>query len=288
LTGLCHWWLENDYPFNDIQCLEIDQAPRMPLLDNNYLNAFFVSAVADLHLATRLWQLSNTRYIFSDTNVAGMLNQYGYPKNSFQAVMHMNLVVKPGVTQPEDNGDYTVQTNSDGPVVLLEFTHALPRTKLYSNWKIVEETNALRQLRSPEFDPEKTVLVDKDTPVPGVPGSSEADPGTADISHYQSKDLVLEADAKTPAVLLLNDRTGDFWNVWVDQKPATMLRCNYIMRGVFVPVGRHTVEFRYQPPLKLLYVTLSAFALGILLAGYVIVTNRRREPEAAGESEKLE
>jgi uncharacterized membrane protein YfhO len=127
-------------------------------------------------------------------------------------------------------------------------------------------------------------LVASNTPVAQVPANPEADPGTVKISQYQSKDLILEADAKTPAVLLLNDRTGDDWNVWVDQKPGAVLRCNYIMQGVFVPAGHHTIELRYQPPLKLLYVSLTAFGFGILLAGFVIVTRFTREPETLSDS----
>jgi hypothetical protein len=281
LTGLCHWWLENDYPFNDIECLEIDQAPRMPALDSSYLGNFFAPANGDdFSPATRLWCLTNTRYLLAGADWEAKLNQHGEPRNSFRAVMRLDVVLKRGVTQYEDPGDITVQPNSNGPVALLEFTRALPRTRLYADWKIVDDATALRQLGSSEFDPEKTVLVAKDTPLASPPGNPEADPGTADISHYQSKDLLLEADAKTLAVLLLNDHVGDFWNVWVDHKPAAMLRCNYIMRGVFVPAGHHTVEFRYQPPLLRLFISLTAFALGILLAGYVIVTGCRREPEA--------
>jgi uncharacterized membrane protein YfhO len=85
--------------------------------------------------------------------------------------------------------------------------------------------------------------------------------------------LILEADAKTPAVLLLNNHSGDYWNVWIDQKPGVVLRCNYIMQGVFVPSGRHTIEFRYQPPQKLLFVSLAGFVLGLVLGGYVLVTH---------------
>jgi len=80
--------------------------------------------------------------------------------------------------------------------------------------------------------------------------------------------------------LLLNDHTGDFWNVWVDQKPESVLRCNDIMQGVFVPAGRHTIEFRYQPPQTMLRVSLAAFALGILLGGYVLVAHFLRRPQA--------
>jgi hypothetical protein len=279
LTYLCHWWLENDYPLNDIESLEIDQAPRMPLLDSSYLNIFNVTSERDIPRAIRLWQLTNTRYLLAGTEWEAPLNQLGQPKNSFRTLMRMNVVNKPGIVQPEDQGDMTVQTNSDGPVALYEFTRALPRTKLYANWKTVDDPTALQMLGAAPFDPEKTVLVATNTPVAQAPGNPDADPGTVKISHYQSKDLILEADAKTPAVLLLNDKTGEFWNVSVDQKPGSVLRCNYIMRGVFVPPGHHRIEFRYQPPLKLLFISLTAFGLGILLAGVVIVTHFRRKPE---------
>jgi uncharacterized membrane protein YfhO len=56
----------------------------------------------------------------------------------------------------------------------------------------------------------------------------------------------------------------------VDDKPAEILRCNYIMRGVFLPPGQHTVEFRFRPPLKYLYISVTAFVIGLLLGGYVI------------------
>jgi hypothetical protein len=278
--GLNHWWLENDFPFNDIQSLEIDQAPRMPVLDGSYLGNFLVRSRTDPSPATRLWQLTNTRYILADPSMELALNQFGEPKNSFRTVLRMDMAIKPGVTQFEDAGDMTVKTNSQGALALLEFTRALPRAKLFGHWQVMEDAAALQTLASPRFNPEKTVLVARDTPVSQAPGQPDADPGTVEISQYESKDLVLQADAKTPAVLLLNDHTGDFWNVWVDQKPGSVLRCNDIMQGVFVPPGRHTIEFRYQPPQTMLRVSLSAFALGILLGGYVFVAHFVRRPQA--------
>jgi hypothetical protein len=125
---------------------------------------------------------------------------------------------------------------------------------------------------------DKTVLVATNTPLSEKPGSTEADPGTVEITHYQSKHLILQADAKTPAVLLLNDRTGDWWRVWVDQTPAPILRCNYIMQGVFVPPGRHTIDFRFQPPLKFLYISVAALVIGVFLGGYVIFNHFWLEP----------
>jgi len=283
-TGaLCHWWLENDYPYNDIQSLEIDQAPRMPAMETSYLGNFVVRSGDDLTPAVRLWQLTNTRYIFGDARLEPQLNQRADPPNSFRTIMRMDVVVKPGIEleKVEDAGDMTVQTNSQGAVALIEFKRALPRTKLYSNWRMADDPHALQTLAARDFDPEKTVLVATNTPIAQPSGGAETDPGTAKITHYQAKDLILQAEAKTPAVLLLNDRTGAGWSVTVDNKPAEVLRCNYIMRGVFLPPGSHTVEFRFRAPLKYFYISVTAFAIGLLLGGYVICTRFRGEKQPA-------
>jgi hypothetical protein len=270
LGGLCHWWLENDYLANNIESLEIDQAPRLPDLDRNYIGAFMPHAQQDLASPVRMWRLSNTRYILADARVTPALNQLAEPKNSFSNVMLMDLVLKPGVTQMQDFGDVTVQTNANGHVALIEFTQALPRAKLYSNWQMTDDDTALKKLNSSDFDPAKLVLVATNTPVPQAPAQPDADAGTVTITSYLPRDVTLQADAKTPAVLLLNDRTGEYWNVWVDQKPADVLRCNYIMRGVFLTPGQHTIRFHFKAPLQWLYVSIATCALGIILAGYVM------------------
>jgi uncharacterized membrane protein YfhO len=77
--------------------------------------------------------------------------------------------------------------------------------------------------------------------------------------------------------LLLNERTGPNWQVSVDNKPAKLLRCNYFVRGVYVDKGEHTVEFKFRPPLGSLFVSLAGMGIGLLVAGFVIVTNRGRK-----------
>jgi hypothetical protein len=128
----------------------------------------------------------------------------------------------------------------------------------------------LQTLTAPQWDPAQSVLVSSETPVlpPAAAGGSDA--GSVRITSYAPKDIKLQASAKTPAVLLYNDRTAPDWRVWVDGKPSQLLRCNYIMRGVFLPVGEHTVEFRFHPTVAPLCVSLSAFVVGILLAAYVV------------------
>jgi hypothetical protein len=77
-------------------------------------------------------------------------------------------------------------------------------------------------------------------------------------------------------VLLLNDRFDPHWSVLVDGKPAELLLCNFIMRGVYLTPGQHTVEFVFSLPNKPLYVTLAALIVGLGLAGCLLISAKRK------------
>jgi hypothetical protein len=64
--------------------------------------------------------------------------------------------------------------------------------------------------------------------------------------------------------------------VTVDGKPAQLLRCNFIMRGVFLPAaGQHTVAFSFSQPLGRLYITLAAALVGLGLGIFLFCARRR-------------
>jgi len=65
----------------------------------------------------------------------------------------------------------------------------------------------------------------------------------------------------------------------VDGKPATLLRCNYLMQGVRVPVGDHEIAFRFAPPVNSVYVSLGALLVGLGLLGFVCFAGAPEVPE---------
>src|SRR5690606_19396070 len=90
--------------------------------------------------------------------------------------------------------------------------------------------------------------------------------------------IVLKANATAASVLLLNDKYDSGWSVTVNGKPAELLRCNYLMRGVFLPeAGEHTVEFSFRRPLGPTYITLSAIVIGLGLCTWLAVASRREK-----------
>lgn len=256
-------WLQHQFPYYNIHALDMPQEPRMPADKKTYLEAVGSNP-------TRYWQLSNTRYLLGGTGpFIDKLNQDLDPaKKRFVQRMPFGFIKSP-------SGEYIqVQENPAGPIALIEFTGALPRARLYSRWEVNTNDQAtLQQLSRPDFDPEQTVIVADSIPAPATGDS--ANPGSVEITSYHPKRVTVRAKATAPSVLLLNDKFDPNWKVFVDGKADKLLRCNYIVRGVYIQPGEHTVEFRFQPPLTGLYVTLTAMAVGVLLGAFLFVSSRR-------------
>ena len=125
------------------------------------------------------------------------------------------------------------------------------------------------------------------TPVPPPPASATNQAGPVEFTRYAPKQIELKATAQAPGILLLNDRFEPGWQVWVDGKKETFLRCNFLMRGVQLQPGTHTVVFKFAPPVSTLYVSLAATALALALCGVLLVDKRKPSapaPETAPSS----
>jgi len=111
---------------------------------------------------------------------------------------------------------------------------------------------------------------------PNTPATTTNDnTGTVEFTSYAPTDIKFHTQAATPTVLLLNDQYDPHWRVTVDGNPAPLLRANFIMRGVYLPAGEHSVEFQFSLPIKPLYVTVSAMFIGVLLCGFLVVLTRK-------------
>jgi hypothetical protein len=289
-------WAQHHFPYYNIQSFDMIQMARMP----EDIRAFKEAVESRGALE---WQLTNTRYLLGAAGWLDSLNQQLDPaQRRFRIALRFDLVPKPGVAQPSGLEDLTAVTNSDGGLAVFDFTGALPRAKVYSNWQTNNPADlknfttngldplnmdvfqgvgtndflTLKQLTSPDFDPRQTVLVSG-----ALPAAPAGPAGAVEYQSYEPKHIVLSAKTTVPSVLLLNDRYDKDWRVTVDGKPAPLLRCNYIMRGVYLPdPGQHTVDFFYRLPNRPLYVTIAAFIAGLALCGYLFITRNRNPSQA--------
>jgi hypothetical protein len=308
-------WTQQLFRYYNIQSLDVVQMSRMPQDIEAFERAFRFPGVPVL---TRRWELTNTRYLLGPAGYLEGLNQQFDPVHRrFRIYSTFDIVPRPFVQIPAnvpldqlkqyaemlplDLRTAFPATDGNGDYAVFEFTGALPRAKLYSNWQTngsaafagfttnglnsneievlqMRGTNdflTLKEMASPSFDPAQTVLISQ--PVPASTNSSAINqsPGEVNFVSYSPTNIKLKANPTTASVLLLNDRYDSNWQVWVDGKRAELLRCNFIMRGVFLEPGQHDVEFRFRVPIKMLYVNIAAIVVGLGLIGYVAFAKRR-------------
>jgi hypothetical protein len=287
-------WTQHLFQYYNIQSLDIVQMPRRPVDFIAFETAMRPDGTPNtIHRLTRRWALTSTRYLlgavpaqFPDaTSFGEILNKQLDPERQrFRVLMSFDVALKPGVSNPTTYAQFTAVTNSAGKCALFEFTGALPKAKLYSSWlTLTNDTEALNRLTSKEFDPEQSVIISGSVPFLPRGASTNQKPGTVEFSSYAPKDIVLKASAATDSVLLLNDRYDPIWKVTVDGAPASLLRANYLMRGVAIPAGPHTVEFKYAPPIAGLIVSIVGVLTALGILGIVLVSGRS---EARDDSSK--
>jgi hypothetical protein len=271
-------WKQHHFQYYNIQSLDVVQMPRIPADLSQYETALALNPAdpKSYYRLARKWQLTNNRYLLGP-GAPGMqetLNQQLDPgRNRFRVVQKFDIVAKEGIANVTQLEQVTAALQPNGQFAIYEFTGALPRASLYANWQVsTNDDFTLGRLAAPDFDPLQTVFVAGS--VPAASGTNVSG-GTVEYTSYSPNDLALKANTTSASVLLLNDKYDSDWKVVVDGKPAELLRCNFIMRGVYLAPGTHTVEFHFRPAVPGLYVSLTAMGIAVLLAAFLMVSRPR-------------
>ncbi len=117
-----------------------------------------------------------------------------------------------------------------------------------------------------DLDPATTAIVDA-TRFPAVRAGA-VDPGAGAISltKYEPEKLSYAANLTTPATAVFSEiYYADGWNAYVDGKATPHFRANYLLRAMNLPVGQHTVEFRFEPKEYAIGNTVSLISSVLLL-----------------------
>ena len=268
LPRLYNDWLQHAFPFYNIQSLDVIQWPRPPKMDLDFGTAFAPRGNHELDKYTRLWELTSTRYVFGMTGYLEYLNNNFDPeKKRFSIHTQFNFEAKAGKTQDAGLGADDLQTivQTNGPFAIFEFEGAFPRAKIFNDWRKTDsDAQTLSVLSNPDFDPAQTAIISEGS----IPeGQNGATPGSAEITTYAPKEIQIKTSTTVASLLVLNDRYHPDWNVYVDNEPVPMLRCNYLMRGVFVPEGEHQVSFKFEPASTGLYAGIFAWLSAIGIVG---------------------
>ncbi|MGI8588913.1 MAG: hypothetical protein ACR2M0_14705 [Chloroflexia bacterium] len=175
------------------------------------------------------------------------------------------------------SGDLEFRTASvfdpDGPWLVRAFDGGATGASVFENRKalprawIVHAAAAeadpkagIASLYDPAFDWTRTALLDAPLPaadpLPSAPPPAASD--TVSITRYEPEHVEITADSPEAGLLILSDQAFPGWEAAVDGRPAPIITVDHALRGVYLGVGRHRVEFDYRP---------ASFAWGAGLTG---------------------
>jgi hypothetical protein len=177
----------------------------------------------------------------------------------------------PGLTE--------VYAGADARVYRLE--GALPRAWVVPAQQIVDdESAALAAVTRPEFDPRGVAVTERRLPgLPALPAGAESGrPGPARIVRYEDERVVVQARSDGPGLLVLGDTWFPGWKAEVDGRDASVEPVDYVLRGVRLGPGEHTISFRYTPASWTGGRVLSGIALVGLLVALAAGRRARRRP----------
>lgn len=181
------------------------------------------------------------------------LIEFQIAKNNREALNMLNVKY---FIFPAEGGAQQVQTNLE----------ANGNAWFVSNIKVVananEEIRALDSLKTKE----EVVLDLGSTERKRIKEIGLDSMATIKLTEYKVNHLTYESiSAKNEFAVFSEIYYGDGWNAYINGKLAPYFRVNYVLRGMEVPAGKHTIEFKFEPQVIQTGGTISLISYALLL-----------------------
>lgn len=207
---------------------------------------------------------------------------YAFPVNTLHILnmLHAKYVIQNGQPNPAN------PQQPAGPV-------AIPNPDVMgAAWfvgTVQQVANADEELAAMKaLNPRDSAVVDKRfaAQLGNLPATLDHTGSTIQLTNYRPDKLLYEANAVRDGLVVFSEiyyRGDSDWQAFIDGKPAPHLRADYVLRAMRIPAGKHTIEFRFDPPLTHVGDTIDLICNVLLIAliGFVIFhegRNRRSVP----------
>ncbi|MCX6216686.1 hypothetical protein [Spirosoma sp.] len=217
------------------------------------------------------------------------LINYAFQSNTLHILnmLHAKYVIQPGQPDPAN------PQQQPGPVVI-------PNPDvLGAAWfvgTVQQVANADDELAAMKtLNPRDSAVVDKRfaAELGNLPATMDHTGSTIQLTNYRPDKLIYTANAARDGLAVFSEvyyRGHEDWQAFIDGKAVPHLQANYVLRALRIPAGKHTIEFRFDPPLAHTGDTIDLICnvLLICLIGFTIFTEgRRRRGQPVNEPEPV-
>jgi hypothetical protein len=181
-----------------------------------------------------------------------------------------------------------VAVATEGSFTLYEYPYAEPRTSVAFTVRAVAPGGGLTTVLAPTFEPAGEAIAE------GLPQGVHFGPEQADQigiarTEYEAlspEHVQVRVATTANGLLVIRNAYDRGWQATVDGKPAKVLLTDYLLQGVVVSAGNHTVDLTYHDPWIGRGVLVSGMAWAMLLGllGILWLRSRARPGRAQGRS----
>lgn len=163
---------------------------------------------------------------------------------------------------------FIVQDPQSGQPVAQLNPGALGNVWLVKHVQVVENADAeMKALNN--FNPLDTAFVDKrfQDKLKGQPQFDSS--ASIRMKENLNDKIIYEFNAGTPQFAVFSEiYYNKGWDAYIDGNKADYVRTNYVLRGMSIPAGKHTIEFRFEPQS---YKTGNTLALWASIIGFIMI-----------------
>ncbi|HDL17801.1 MAG TPA: hypothetical protein ENH29_01980, partial [Bacteroidetes bacterium] len=161
----------------------------------------------------------------------------------------------------------------------------LPRAFFVDEVKKVSSKEAVfASLQSVDFDPARQAMIYKDPPF----RASAASGNRATLTTWGNRHLKFDLAAQNAGFLVISEifyPAG--WHAELDGKEVEIYQTNHILRGVFVPAGRHVLTLTFHPKRFYIGFWITAVLFVVCLAMVVVAYRKQKKSDPGREIKNL-
>jgi hypothetical protein len=194
--------------------------------------------------------MSVRRYEELITDKAGDFSFYNYASSFPQSFPLLNVrYVLSATALPLNPQLFDLVYSNE--ISIYRFKACLERALVVMDYQVERDPAlVLARVRSGNFDPRQTVLLEEEPHLAGVNHETPAEAvGSASvrITSYEPDEVKIIASLPRPGFLLLLDTYFPGWTAFVNDQATPIYRADYNFRAVSLPAGPSTIRFVYRP-----------------------------------------
>ena len=183
----------------------------------------------------------------------GLLNDF-----RFLSLLNTKYIL----SETEINHPYLKMVN-DGKVKIYQNTAVLPRAFLTGQVIDLEKEKMYAMMQEQSFDPSKGIFLNErmTEPLDNIKYTGRE----ANITTYEENRIIVETESTGNSMLFMSEVFYPEWKAYVDGKETKIYQAFGLFRSIYLPKGKHNVEFRWNAKIFYLGAFVSLGTVCIIL-----------------------